>query len=199
MYLMFDNAWSYNRKTSRVYRFCTKLSEVFEATINDAMQGLGYCCGYRVRMGFNWSEKGGGVAFIGGLLRGQNQCYWGTTLWRGYCTLGCRRVSLHKWCSLSFLQYTFHPQVLYCYGKPLCTIARDAPYYGYQNRQVLMWWASQELLSWAILSCRYVYCQKCFGEILGDTITVGDDPLTATIIPKLQFKEMKNNSIDREG
>ena len=54
---MFDNAWSYNRKTSRVYRFCTKLSEVFEASINDAMQSLGYCCGYRVklniRVGFN--------------------------------------------------------------------------------------------------------------------------------------------------
>ena len=48
VYLMFDNAWSYNRKTSRVYRYCTKLSEVFEATINDAMQSLGYCCGYRV-------------------------------------------------------------------------------------------------------------------------------------------------------
>lgn len=49
MYLMFDNAWSYNRKTSRVYRYCTKLLEVFEASINDAMQSLGYCCGYRVR------------------------------------------------------------------------------------------------------------------------------------------------------
>lgn len=46
---------------------------------------------------------------------------------------------------------------------------------------------------------RYVYCVKCFGEIQGNTITVGDDPLTATIIPKSHFKEMKNNSIDREG
>ena len=51
MYLMFDNAWSYNRKTSRVYRYCSKLSEVFEATIDEAMQSLGYCCGHRV----SWS------------------------------------------------------------------------------------------------------------------------------------------------
>ena len=46
--------------------------------------------------------------------------------------------------------------------------------------------------------CRYVYCVKCFSEIMGETINVGDDPLTATIIPKSAFKEMKNNSIDRE-
>ena len=46
---------------------------------------------------------------------------------------------------------------------------------------------------------RYVYCTKCFSEIQGDTVTVGDDPLTATIILKTHFKEMKNNSIDRES
>ena len=46
--------------------------------------------------------------------------------------------------------------------------------------------------------CRYVYCVKCFQEIQGDTVTVGDDPLTATRIPKKDFKEVKNNSIDRE-
>lgn len=50
----------------------------------------------------------------------------------------------------------------------------------------------------SMLTCRYVYCVKCFGEIQGDTVTVGDDPLTATIILKSHFKEMKNNSIDRE-
>ena len=27
VWLMFDNAWLYNRKTSRVYRYCTKVSE----------------------------------------------------------------------------------------------------------------------------------------------------------------------------
>lgn len=26
VWLMFDNAWLYNRKTSRVYRYCTKVS-----------------------------------------------------------------------------------------------------------------------------------------------------------------------------
>lgn len=26
MWLMFNNAWLYNRKTSRVYKFCTKVS-----------------------------------------------------------------------------------------------------------------------------------------------------------------------------
>ena len=25
VYLMFENAWTYNRKTSRVYRYCTKV------------------------------------------------------------------------------------------------------------------------------------------------------------------------------
>lgn len=28
VWLMFDNAWVYNRKTSRVYRYCTKVSRV---------------------------------------------------------------------------------------------------------------------------------------------------------------------------
>ena len=48
MRLMFDNAWLYNRKTSRVYKYCSKLSEVFESNIDIAMQSLGYCCGQRV-------------------------------------------------------------------------------------------------------------------------------------------------------
>ncbi len=26
VYLMFENAWVYNRKTSRVYRYCTKVN-----------------------------------------------------------------------------------------------------------------------------------------------------------------------------
>ena len=50
MWLMFDNAWLYNKKTSRVYKFCTKLSEVFDQHINAAMIQLGYCCGMRVSM-----------------------------------------------------------------------------------------------------------------------------------------------------
>uniref|UniRef100_A0A182KA15 histone acetyltransferase n=1 Tax=Anopheles christyi TaxID=43041 RepID=A0A182KA15_9DIPT len=122
VWLMFDNAWLYNRKTSRVYRYCTKLSEVFEMEIDPVMQSLGYCCGRK---------------------------------------------------------YTFNPQVLCCYGKQLCTIPRDAKYYSYQNR--------------------YTYCQKCFNEIPGDTVTLGDDPMQSqTQIKKDQFKEMKNDHLELE-
>lgn len=45
VWLMFDNAWLYNRKPSRVYRYCTKLAEVFEQEIDPVMQSMGYCCG----------------------------------------------------------------------------------------------------------------------------------------------------------
>lgn len=50
VWLMFNNAWLYNRKTSRVYKFCSKLAEVFESEIDPVMQGLGYCCGRKVRL-----------------------------------------------------------------------------------------------------------------------------------------------------
>ena len=49
---MIDNAWLYNRKTSKVYRMCSKLFEVFNEVIDGAMKSLGYCCGMRVRQ---WS------------------------------------------------------------------------------------------------------------------------------------------------
>ncbi|KAL6419895.1 hypothetical protein ACFW04_011072 [Cataglyphis niger] len=110
VWMMFDNAWLYNRKTSRVYRYCTKLSEVFEQEIDPVMQALGYCCGRK---------------------------------------------------------YTFNPQVLCCYGKQLCTIPRDAKYYSYQN---------SSLKGIGLLSDRYTFCQKCFNDIPGDTVTLGDDP-----------------------
>ncbi|XP_051771389.1 histone acetyltransferase p300 isoform X8 [Ctenopharyngodon idella] len=45
IWLMFNNAWLYNRKTSRVYKYCSKLAEVFEQEIDPVMQSLGYCCG----------------------------------------------------------------------------------------------------------------------------------------------------------
>ncbi|XP_048774287.1 CREB-binding protein-like isoform X2 [Ostrea edulis] len=45
VWLMYDNAWLYNRKTSRVYKYSSKLAEVFEAEIDGVMQSLGYCCG----------------------------------------------------------------------------------------------------------------------------------------------------------
>ncbi|KAL3209839.1 hypothetical protein MRX96_037649 [Rhipicephalus microplus] len=122
VWLMFDNAWLYNRKTSRVYRYCTKLSEEFEQEIDPVMQSLGYCCGRK---------------------------------------------------------YVYQPQVLCCFGKQLCTIPRDAKYWSYQNR--------------------YTYCQKCFAEIPGDSVTLGDDPTQPqTTIRKDQFVEMKNDHLELE-
>ncbi|XP_033908960.1 CREB-binding protein-like isoform X1 [Acipenser ruthenus] len=137
VWMMFNNAWLYNRKTSRVYKYCTKLAEVFEQEIDPVMQSLGYCCGRK---------------------------------------------------------YEFSPQTLCCYGKQLCTIPRDVTYYSYQNR--------------------YHFCEKCFNEIPGDSVTLGDDPgqpQTANIqkdlfsssselsrISKDQFEKKKNDSLDPE-
>ncbi|XP_065220342.1 histone lysine acetyltransferase CREBBP-like [Planococcus citri] len=45
VWLMFDNVLLYNKKTSRVYKCCTKLPETFEQEIDPVMQNLGYCCG----------------------------------------------------------------------------------------------------------------------------------------------------------
>ncbi|KAK5604460.1 hypothetical protein CRENBAI_016979 [Crenichthys baileyi] len=122
IWLMFNNAWLYNRKTSRVYKYCTKLAEVFEAEIDPVMQGLGYCCGRK---------------------------------------------------------YEFSPQTLCCYGKQLCTISRDSTYYSYQNR--------------------YHYCEKCFNEIQGNSVNLGDDPAQPqTKISKDQFEKKKNDMLDPE-
>ncbi|KAJ8398757.1 hypothetical protein AAFF_G00419540 [Aldrovandia affinis] len=122
IWLMFNNAWLYNRKTSRVYKFCSKLAEVFELEIDPVMQGLGYCCGRK---------------------------------------------------------YEFSPQTLCCYGKQLCTISRDGTYYSYQNR--------------------YHFCEKCFNEIQGDRVTLGDDPAQSqTRISKDQFEKKKNDMLDPE-
>ncbi|TRY97269.1 hypothetical protein DNTS_020570 [Danionella cerebrum] len=133
IWLMFNNAWLYNRKTSRVYKYCSKLAEVFELEIDPVMQGLGYCCGRK---------------------------------------------------------YEFSPQTLCCYGKQLCTISRDGTYYSYQNR--------------------YHFCEKCFNEIQGDSVTLGDDPAqpqtyvstdaqkAASMISKEQFEKKKNDMLDSE-
>uniref|UniRef100_A0A9J2PJZ0 histone acetyltransferase n=1 Tax=Ascaris lumbricoides TaxID=6252 RepID=A0A9J2PJZ0_ASCLU len=48
MWLMFDNAWLYNRKNSKVYKYCTKLSELFVEEINPVMRKMGYCCGQKL-------------------------------------------------------------------------------------------------------------------------------------------------------
>ena len=42
----------------------------------------------------------------------------------------------------------FNPQVLYCYGKPLCTIPRDSTYYGYQGRSVCETQKQQSTYMW---------------------------------------------------
>lgn len=34
VWLMFDNAWLYNRKTSRVYRYCTKVNSLLKKRKN---------------------------------------------------------------------------------------------------------------------------------------------------------------------
>ncbi|XP_065324236.1 CREB-binding protein-like isoform X2 [Gordionus sp. m RMFG-2023] len=122
IYLMFNNAYLYNRKTSRVYKYCTRLQEVFEADIDPIMKLLGFCCGHK---------------------------------------------------------FVFQPQVLCCYGNKLCTIARDMAYMSYKNK--------------------YVYCEKCFSEIQGDTVTLGDDPTQPqTTIKKEEFVKEKNDKLETE-
>ncbi|PIC38859.1 hypothetical protein B9Z55_010734 [Caenorhabditis nigoni] len=44
IWLMFDNAWLYNRKNSKVYKFGIKLSELFVAEMDPVMKVMGYCC-----------------------------------------------------------------------------------------------------------------------------------------------------------
>ncbi|XP_014839101.1 PREDICTED: CREB-binding protein-like isoform X1 [Poecilia mexicana] len=132
IWLMFNNAWLYNRKTSRVYKYCTKLAEVFEAEIDPVMQGLGYCCGRK---------------------------------------------------------YEFSPQTLCCYGKQLCTISRDSTYYSYQNSSP----------KYGLIADRYHYCEKCFNEIQGNSVNLGDDPAQPqTKISKDQFEKKKNDTLDPE-
>ncbi|XP_010786455.1 CREB-binding protein [Notothenia coriiceps] len=76
-------------------------------------------------------------------------------------------------------KYEFSPQTLCCYGKQLCTISRDGTYYSYQNR--------------------YHFCEKCFNEIQGNSVTLGDDPSQQqTMISKEQFEKKKNDMLDPE-
>lgn len=44
VWLMFENAWVYNRKNSKVYKFGVKLSELFIAEMDPVMKAMGYCC-----------------------------------------------------------------------------------------------------------------------------------------------------------
>uniref|UniRef100_A0A8C1ZEF4 histone acetyltransferase n=1 Tax=Cyprinus carpio TaxID=7962 RepID=A0A8C1ZEF4_CYPCA len=132
IWLMFNNAWLYNRKTSRVYKCCSKLAEVFEQEIDPVMQSLGYCCGRK---------------------------------------------------------FEFSPQTLCCYGKQLCTIPRDAAYFSYQNSSP----------KYGLLADRYHFCEKCFNEIQGESVSLGDDPSQPqTSINKDQFEKKKNDMLDPE-
>ncbi|KAL5112416.1 Histone lysine acetyltransferase CREBBP [Taenia crassiceps] len=45
-WLMFNNAWRYNRKNSKIYKACSRLSEIFEGIVDPLMQKLGFCCGH---------------------------------------------------------------------------------------------------------------------------------------------------------
>lgn len=51
---------------------------------------------------------------------------------------------------------------------------------------------------------RYTYCLKCFADIPGDNVTIGDvlgiDPNSGNMqtIPKSEFSEEKNNHLDVE-
>ena len=134
MWLMFNNAWLYNKKTSKVYKFCTKLSEIFSSCIDPVMREMGYCCGQ---------------------------------------------------------QYTFSPQVLFCYGNQMCcTIPRDGVYYLYTNTDQ----------GRPNVNCdKYTYCQKCFEAIKADTVPVGDDPSqTLFEVKKSLFVQMKNDHEEPE-
>lgn len=69
-------------------------------------------------------------------------------------------------------KYTFNPQVLCCFGKQLCTIPRDAKYYSYVPN----------FAKNTYITTRYKFCQKCFNEIPGDIVTLGDDSLQSRYV-----------------
>jgi E1A/CREB-binding protein len=43
-WLMFNNAWIYNKRTTRIYKTCIKLAELFVESMNPVVKALGYCC-----------------------------------------------------------------------------------------------------------------------------------------------------------
>ena len=134
IWLMFNNAWLYNKKTSKVYKYCTKLSETFSACIDPVMKEMGYCCGQ---------------------------------------------------------QFTFSPQVLFCYGNQMCcTIPRDGVYYLHNNADQTRPNANCD---------KYTYCIKCFEAIKADTVPIGDDPSQQLIeVKKSQFVQMRNDHEEPE-
>lgn len=131
---MFNNAWLYNKKTSKVYKNCTKLSETFSSCIDSVMREMGYCCGQ---------------------------------------------------------QFTFCPQVLFCYGNQMCcTIARDGVYFLYNNTDQTRPNANCD---------KYTYCIKCFEAIKSESVPIGDDPSQQLIeVKKSLFVQMKNDHEEPE-
>ena len=106
VWLMFDNAWLYNKPTSRVYKYCTKVNPLL---YHSAFLGLYFCyVNVSVSIEFQLAE------IFEGEIDGVMQRL-------GYC---CGR------------KYVFQPQILCCMGKELCTIPREATYYHYQDRYV---------------------------------------------------------------
>ena len=47
---MLDNAFTYNRKNTRIYKHAARLKDVFKANIDGPMKRLGYCCGKNVSL-----------------------------------------------------------------------------------------------------------------------------------------------------
>ena len=68
-------------------------------------------------------------------------------------------------------KHTFSPQTLVCSGQPVCSIPRDAKYFYYENKN-----PAGHPLSPSLFNERYLFCDKCFGDIPGDTVALGDDP-----------------------
>ncbi|XP_065220138.1 histone lysine acetyltransferase CREBBP-like isoform X2 [Planococcus citri] len=122
MWLMFDNASLYFKKSSAVYKCCTKLVEIFGKKIDQVMRNMGYCCGRK---------------------------------------------------------YTCSPRTRRCSGNHGEIIQKDTDYFSYQNE--------------------YTFCAKCFDEIPGDTVTVGEDAFQhRTFIKKNQFVKATNSVPEME-
>lgn len=111
VWLMFDNAWLYNRKTSRVYRYCTRVSTFTHHLVGLKRQQNNNKIKYLILI----IPK----SYPLQLSEIFEQAIDPVMQSLGYC---CGR------------KYTFNPQVLCCYGKQLCTIPRDAKYYSYSTR-----------------------------------------------------------------
>ncbi|CAF4299577.1 unnamed protein product, partial [Rotaria magnacalcarata] len=45
MWLVFNNAWLFNKKTHRVYKAGIKLADMFMENVDRMMKDYGYCCG----------------------------------------------------------------------------------------------------------------------------------------------------------